>query len=140
MLIDHNKAVVDSLKLFRQSRWHRNYNVEDIFRYIVAPIKYNRMRIYYSGDEPVGLITWCWLDKEAGQKFLTNEYRITEEDYVSDTKAELWGIEFVAPYGNARELMRLIRKEHSSIYGKDEKVNWRRLHDPTKRHMKEFKK
>lgn len=140
MLVNTDKATVDGLKLLRQSEWHWDYNVDDIFRYLIAPIKYNRIRLYYSGDEPIGLITWCWLDKEAGKKFLTFNYYISEQDYVSDDKEELWGIEFIAPYGNARELMRMIRQEHNSVYGRNEKVNWRRLHDPTKRHTKEFKK
>ena len=140
MLIDNNKAIVHSLELLHQSETHKDYNVDDIFRYIVAPVKHNRIRLYYSGDKPIGFITWCWLEKEDAKKFLTFDYYITEKDYVDDTKGELWGIEFIAPYGNARELMRLIRKEHSSVYNKNEKVNWRRLHNPTARHTKEFKK
>lgn len=140
MLVNTDKATVDGLKLLRQSKWHWDYNVDDVFRYLIAPIKYNRIRLYYSGDEPIGLITWCWLDKESGKKFLTFNYHISEQDYVNDDKEELWGIEFIAPYGNARELMRMIRQEHNSVYGRNEKVNWRRLHDPTKRHTKEFKK
>lgn len=140
MLVNTDKAIVDGLKLLNQSIWHRDYNVDDVFRYLVAPVKHNRIRLYYSEGEPIGLITWCWLEKEAAEKFLTFNYHIEEEDYVDDTKGELWGIEFIAPYGNARELMRLIRQEHTTVYGRDEKVNWRRLHDPTKRHTKEFKK
>lgn len=140
MLIDHNKAIVDGLHLLRQSEWHWDYNVEDIHRYLVAPVKYNRIRTYYAGEKPIGFITWCWLDKEDADKFLTFDYHISEEDYVRDDKEELWGIEFIAPYGNARELMRLIRQEHNSVYNRNEKVNWRRLSDPTKRHRKEFKK
>ena len=109
MLIDNNKAVVDSLELFRQSKWHRGYDVEDVFRYIIAPIKHNKLRLYYQGDKPIGLITWCWLDKEAGEKFLTFNYLITEKDYVSDDKEELWGIEFIAPYGHTKQIMNLNR-------------------------------
>ena len=137
MLIDNNKAVVDSLELFRQSEWHRGYDVEDVFRYIIAPIKHNKLRLYYQGDKPIGLITWCWLDKEAGEKFLTFNYLITEKDYVSDNKEELWGIEFIAPYGHAKQIMNLNRKEYKETYpDRNEKVHWRRLSDPTKRHTK----
>lgn len=139
MPVDNYKALSDSLELLRLSEWHTVYNVEDIYRYIVAPIKYNRIRIFYKDNKPIGLITWCWLSEEAGQKFLEGEYYITESDYVDDTKGNLWGIEFIAPYGNAFEIMKLIRKEHSSVYNRNEKVNWRRLSDPSKKHTKEFK-
>ena len=140
MQIDNNKALADGLELFRQSKWHTVYNVNDIHRYLIAPIKHNRIRLYYKKNKPIGLVTWCWLSKEDGQRFLNNDYYITESDYVSDTNEELWGIELLAPYGNARQVFSLIRKEHTNVYGRNEKVNWRRLHEPSKRHTREFKK
>ena len=140
MQIDNNKALADGLELFKHSVWHRVYNVVDVYRYLIAPIKYNRTRLYYQEDKPIGLVTWCWLSKEDGQRFLNNDYYITESDYVSDTDEELWGIELLAPYGNARQVFSLIRKEHTNVYGRNEKVNWRRLHEPSKRHTREFKK
>lgn len=140
MKIDKYKALSDSLELLKQSNWHRVYNVDDIYRYIIAPIKYNRIRLYYQDNKPVGLVTWCWLSKENGKNFLGGSYYITESDYVSDLNDELWGIEFIAPYGNAREVMKLIHKEHTNVYSRDEKIHWRRLQEPSKRHTREFKK
>jgi|TARA_R110000803_G_scaffold205488_1_gene272184 hemolysin-activating ACP:hemolysin acyltransferase len=140
MQIDYNTALSDGLELFRQSKWHKNYNVEDIYRYLIAPIKYNRIRLYYQYGKPIGLVTWCWMSKESGQKFLNNDYYITENDYVSDTKKELWGIELIAPYGNVRQVVNLTKKEHAAVYGRDEKIHWRRLHEPNKRHTRELKK
>ena len=140
MVINEDKAIVDGLRLFKESTWHKDYNIEDVFRYLIAPLKHNRLRLYYQKDKPIGLVTWCWLSKENGQKFLNNDYYITEADYVSDIGEELWGVELLAPYGNARQVMRLIRKEHTNVYGRNEKVNWRRLHEPSKRHTREFKK
>jgi hemolysin-activating ACP:hemolysin acyltransferase len=136
MEINNDKALADGLELFKQSKWHKVYNVDDIYRYLVAPIKHNRIRIYYQDNKPIGLITWCWLDKEAGNDFLNNEYYITEEDYVSDNKQELWGIEFIAPYGHTRQVMSMLRKEYHNTYTKKEKINWRRLHDSATRHTK----
>ena len=139
MQIDNNKALADGLELFRQSKWHKVYNVEDIYRYLIAPIKHNRITLYYQEDKPIGLVTWCWLDKDSSKNLLKNKYYITEDDYITDDKEELWGIEFVTPYGHARQVMSLIRKQHHTTYNIKEKVNWRRLHDPDKRHTKEFK-
>ena len=140
MVVSDSKALADGLELFKQSKWHKVYNLNDIHRYLIAPIKYNRIRLYYQEDKPIGLVTWCWLTKEAGSNLLQNQYHITEEDYIADDKEELWGIEFVTPYGNAREVMSMIRKEHNKLYQRQEKINWRRLHDPAKRHIREFKK
>ncbi len=74
--------------------------------------------------------------KEAGKDFLNDEYYITEEDYVEDNKQELWGIEFIAPYGNTRQIMSMLRKEYHNTYTRKEKINWRRLHDSATRHTK----
>lgn len=141
MTVDSSKALSDSLGLFRKSYWHRDYTVEDIYRYLVAPIQHDRIRIFYQGDEPVGLITWCWLSKEDAEAFLKNQYYITEDDYLYDDKDELWGIEFIAPYGHASQMMRSIRATYKELYGTrlKEKVNWRRLSKPSERHTKEFK-
>jgi hemolysin-activating ACP:hemolysin acyltransferase len=76
------------------------------------------------------------LNKEAGKDFLNDEYYITEEDYVEDSKQELWGIEFIAPYGNTRQIMSMLRKEYHNTYTRKEKINWRRLHDSATRHTK----
>ena len=138
MKIDYNKAISDGLNLFLQGQWQRNYSVVDLERYLIYPIKHDKIRFYYKGEQPIGLITWCWLDKEEGNKFLNNDYYITEKDYVGDSKEELWGIEFIAPYGDALRLMKTMKKEHDNFYGKTNKVNWRRLHTPTKRHTREF--
>mgnify|MGYP003635183008 FL=1 len=140
MEIDNNKALSDGLELFRQSKWHKVYNVEGVYRFLIAPIKHNRIRLYYQDNKPIGLVTWCWLDKESGRDFLKETYYITEEDYISEDKEELWVVEFIAPYGHTRQVMSMIRKEHNNTYKNNKKVNWRRLHDPDKRHTKEFKK
>mgnify|MGYP003114231615 FL=1 len=133
---NNNKILADGLELFKQSYWHRLYNVNDIYRYLIAPIKPNRIRIYYQNNKPIGLITWCWLDKDSGRAFLKGDYYITEEDYIVDNKEELWGIEFIAPYGHTKQIISLMRKEYHSIYQRKEEINWRRLHDPTTRHIK----
>ena len=74
MQIDNNKALADGLELFKQSKWHKIYNVDDIYRYLIAPIKYNRIRLFYQEGKPIGLVTWCWLDKQAGKDFLQGQY------------------------------------------------------------------
>ena len=139
MQINDNEALSHGIELFRQSKWHREYKVEDIYRYLIAPIKNNKIILYYQHKKPIGLVTWCWLSKQDGQKFLSNNYYITENDYLLNTGEELWGIEFIAPYGNVRQVMNLIKKEHSVVYGHNKKVHWRRLHEPSKRHTRELK-
>ena len=51
---------------------------------------------------------------------------------------ELWGIEFITPYGHASKVMRLIRKEHKELYGTTTKVNFRRFYDRNRIHTRTF--
>ncbi len=138
-MVSYEQAVVDGLELFSKSKWHKYYNVLDVQRYLISPIKYNRIRMFYKDKKPVGLITWCWLNKQSAKDFLKQKYYITEEDYKDDTKEELWAIELLAPYGNAYSLVKQMRQEHRNTYKRNEKVNWRRLHDPERRHTRELR-
>ena len=138
--LDYDKAVSDGLSLFNLSDSHRNYTVRDLQTYLILPIKYNTIRIYYRDDQPVGLVTWCWLSKENSKLFLDGKYHPTEEDHdiTKSANKELWGMEFITPYGDARQVTRLLRILFVELYGPSD-VHWRRFHDQTKKRKRKFK-
>lgn len=138
--VDRNKIIVDSLYLFNQSDSHRLYTVADLQTYLLTPVKYNTIRVYYAGEEPVGLITWCWLTPNDSRLFLENKYHPSEDDHDKDSRdgKELWGMELIAPHGHTRQVLRAIHKEYVQTYGESE-VHWRRFHDRTRKHKRKFK-
>ncbi len=139
MNLEYNKAVADGIYLFSQSDKHRTYTVSDLDTYLLLPIKYNRIRYYYSSGTPVGLITWCWMSRDSSAKFLQDRYHPTPEDYADDTREdkELWGLEFISTDGQARRMMRLIKQELVETYGHS-KVHWRRFYDRTTKRQRKF--
>ena len=138
-LVKDSEALVQALELFRASPSHSKYSVNDIYIYLQLPIKQHCIRLYYENSKPVGLITWCWLSEADAELFLQGKYHPKEQDYTLDTpmSQQLWGMEFIAPYGHARKMMRAIKHTTEELYG-PQKVHWRRFHSRDKIRSKRF--
>ena len=137
--IQPSEALEHGLELFRASPFHRHYSVDEVYTFLQLPIKHSKIRLYYDNETPVGLLTWCWLTKQDSEAFLQDTYLPTEEDYqydAPDTK-ELWCMEFIAPYGHTRQMIRSIKHSIQQTHG-PQKVNWRRFHSRNKRRAKRF--
>lgn len=132
MIVDRDKALDDARYLFMQSKWHKAYTPDEFYAYLVLPCNKNMIRLYYVNERPVGLVTWVWFTPKQGEEFLDFKYLPIEDDYEYKEGRELWGIEFIAPFGHARQVMRAIRKETENIYGPDKMVKWRRAQNPHK--------
>jgi hemolysin-activating ACP:hemolysin acyltransferase len=139
-VLTNGEALADALSLFRASPSHSKYNVNDIYTYLQLPLQYKTIELYYEGDKPVGLITWCWLKKEDADLFLVGQYHPNPDDYRLDDplSRELWGMEFIAPYGHTKQMMRSIKHKIEERYG-PQNVHWRRFHSRDTRRTKRFK-
>lgn len=140
MVIDKYKAVLDGLRLLEVGDTHSKYTPQEIISYLLYPIEHNRLRLYYIDNRPIGLCTWCWLSPTKANLFLNDKYTPTEEDYSLENPGgdyQLWGIEFIAPYGHTRKMMRTLRNEHKELYGTT-KVHFRRFYDRNKLHRRTF--
>ena len=136
--MDNSKAVVDCLYLFNQSPDHRLYTIAEFNHYLIFPLLHNKLRIFYDGDKPVSLVTWCWFTDEQAEEFRAELFMPDEADYVRDTGDQLWGIEFIAPYGHARQTMKNMKAVCHDLYGDGNSVHWRRFHTPDKLIKRKF--
>lgn len=134
MIIDYNKALDDGRFLFLRSKYHKNYSPDEFYAYLVLPCKKNAIRLYYRNKKPIGLVTWCWFEPDKAKDFVNFKYLPVESDYEKRDGTELWGIEFITPYGDARKVMSSIKEEYKNVYGEETKVKWRRAKDPLKVH------
>jgi len=134
------KIVLDGLLLFSKSDYHKHYTVEDLEKYLLYPAEKNSIRVFYRNKEPVGLVTWCWLSKDNAKRFLSDNYHTSLDDYDPALREgkDLWGMEFIAPYGDTRKIMSLVRKECLDTYG-ETTVHWRRFHDRSTERKGRFK-
>ena len=138
MIIDYNKALDDGRFLFLQSEWHKDFDSNCLYSYLVLPCKKNAIRLYYRNKRPIGLVTWCWFTPEKAKDFVNFEYMPVETDYEKREGTELWGLDFITPYGDARKVFSAIKEEYKNIYGEETQVKWRRAKDPLTVHERKL--
>lgn len=135
------KAVLDSLYLFNQSEDHRLYTLSEFNHYCLFPLIHQKARLFYDNDKPTGFVTWAWLTAEEATEFLSETWIPDEEVWqrppIQDGH-QLWGIDFIAPYGHTTKVMRGMIKHSHKLHGRGVSVNWRRFKQPDKVHTKEF--
>jgi cytolysin-activating lysine-acyltransferase len=135
--MSYERAIVDGLYMFSQSPEHIRYTISDFNRYLVYPVLHDKCRIFYEDEKPIGLVTWAWLTNEEVDAFLSTKWALDETTYQRDTGDQLWGMDFIAPFGHTRLVMRRMRQISKDLYG-DTKCHWRRLHNPLERHIRRF--
>ncbi len=93
--------------LMLQSQLHRGYRINDIGSVVLPPIHLNQFRTYRVRGQLVGFVTWARLTERVEQNYLTGSYHLRPQDW--DGGARLWFVDFIAPFGHAREMVRDLR-------------------------------
>ncbi len=136
------KAVLDSLFLFNQSPDHRLYTLVEFSHYCLFPIMHRKARLFYDGAKPVGFVSWVWLTEEEASEFLSERWMPQERHWkrpdTIDDRYQLWGIDFIAPYGHSIPIMKSMMKHSQTRLGRRIPARWRRFKQPDKVHQKEF--
>lgn len=122
----NTKSVVDGLYLFSHSEYHNLYSVWEFQAFWLTPVLAGKARVFYDNDKPVALVTWCFLSEQEGRDFLEDRFIPSEAEYARNDGDQLWGIEFIAPFGHASKAMRGMRELCHVLYG-NRPVLWRRL-------------
>lgn len=135
-------TVLDCLYLFNQSDDHRLYTLSEFNHYCLFPLIHSKARLFYQEDKPVGFVTWAWLTEEEADEFISEMWMPDEEVWkrpdVIDDQYQLWGIDFIAPYGHSTKVMRGMMKHSQSVLGRRVPAKWRRFKEPHRVHSKEF--
>tara|TARA_R110000765_G_scaffold30589_1_gene72183 strand:+ start:183 stop:605 length:423 start_codon:yes stop_codon:yes gene_type:complete len=136
------KAVLDSLYLFNQSPDHRIYTLVEFNHYCLFPLIHKKVQLFYDGTKPIGFVSWAWLTQDEAQNFLDERYVPAEQAYkrpdVITEDLQLWGIEFIAPFGSTLKVMRGMMQHSQTVLGQRVPVNWRRFAQPDLKHTKEL--
>ncbi len=98
----------ETTSLLLASELHRDYRINDIGSVFLPPIHLNQFRIYRKADgQPIGLITWARLTKKVELDYVTKGYNLHPTDW--NAGDELWAIDFVAPFGHGRQILKDLR-------------------------------
>ena len=112
--------------LMGHSDQHCDWSVDDIHRLIIPPVALQQFRIWQVDEHPVGLMTWALFNEETEAGYLDGSRKIQPEDWNAGDR--LWLVDFIAPYGNVREMVREGRDHLRSIFGKGVVGRANRLH------------
>jgi len=102
--------------LLKDSVYHRRYSEADILRTIYPAIREGKC--LYQEDEDgrlTGFLTWAFLHPHQVDGYLNKTRKLKAIDFMRND-GELWFIDFVAPYGNVRSVIRGFQRDFQDIY------------------------
>jgi hemolysin-activating ACP:hemolysin acyltransferase len=117
-------VIEDVLKLMLQSDVHKKWFIHDLERLILPAIEAGKMKVFHEDDKPMGLYSHAFLSPEAAKGYLLKTRKIQAGDWSTDHESgDLYIMDFIAPYGNARGIARMVQKDlmdrYAGIYRKD---------------------
>ena len=75
--------------LLTQSPLHKHLALSDLEWMVMPPILLNQYRIFYSGQRPVGVALWAYLNAEAEQKLMKSGARLRPDEWRAGDSAAL---------------------------------------------------
>ena len=111
------------LLILSLSNRHENWNVKDIQRLVIPPLKLNQYRIYIDEEVPLCYASWAMFPKEADEGYKNKTRKIQPKDW--DSGNNLWLVDVICPFGGTRSAIKrldILRKE----LGLPDKVNFYR--------------
>ena len=122
--MNNSEALGRMVWLMGHSRHHASYKVSDIYRLILPAIANYQYRVWDGENNPQGFMIWAWLTDEASENYERGSVHITGQDFVGGNN--LWIVELVMPFGNAKQMMFEARKHLICLYGKGTILHGRR--------------
>ena len=107
----NTQLLLDALLVLRASPYHQGWGIEKIETYIIAAIKNDRLRVIYDNqNRPAGIFTWTYLPPDRESRYMDLPSSLTPMDFASND-GTLWAIDFAAPFGYCRNIVRALRRE-----------------------------
>jgi len=122
--MNNSEALGRMVWLMGHSRHHVAYKISDIYRLILPAIANYQFRVWDGENNPQGFMIWAWLTDQASSEYEKGNNHITGQDFVGGTN--LWIVEMVMPFGNAKAMLHEGRKHLIGLYGKGTVLRGRR--------------
>jgi hemolysin-activating ACP:hemolysin acyltransferase len=107
--------VSDLNQLLAASPYHCKMSEAAIQRFVNTPIRHNKAMVYQEDGKAQGFLSWAFLYPYQAEGYLRRTRKLKGTDFMRD-KGELWFIDFIAPYGNTRKVIRAFQKEFQKRY------------------------
>ena len=88
--------------LMTQSPRHKSIPLGDLEWLVMPAILLRQFRIFYKGEQPVGVALWALVDKLAAKRIDAGDRRLTAVEWKSGTTMRI--VDIVAPFGGEAEM------------------------------------
>ncbi|WP_439500235.1 toxin-activating lysine-acyltransferase [Bosea sp. (in: a-proteobacteria)] len=109
--ISHFEALGMMTELALHSPLHRNWSIADIGRNFLPALRVGQCKIYFDERRsPISFVTWALVDDACHEALRLRGETPAHDRWASG--ARLWFIDVVAPFGDARHLIRDLQRNH----------------------------
>ena len=88
--------------LMTQSPRHKSIPIGDLEWLLMPAILLQQFRIFYKGEQPVGIVLWALADELVAKRIDAGDNRLTAVEWKSGSKMRI--VELVAPFGGEPEM------------------------------------
>ena len=96
--------------LMMSSKVHRDWYIKDIEAWVLPALQLNQYRLLHDNGKPVGYVSWAYLRKEIARAFVEDNAIIPLEEW--NCGEMIWSIDFIAPFGHVRQLVKKMHHLH----------------------------
>ncbi|MBI3699145.1 MAG: toxin-activating lysine-acyltransferase [Afipia sp.] len=94
--------------LMTQSPRHKSIALGDLEWLLMPAILLKQFRIFYKGEQPVGVAIWALVDDLVAKRIDANDKRLTAVEWKSGTNMRV--IDIVAPFGGEHEILKQLER------------------------------
>ena len=103
-------AIGEIFFLVSHSELHMRQPVFLIERRFIHPLSIGQVRMFHgTNNVPIGCVSWAWLSDDVDRAMMDDPDALRPGDWQSGD--HLWFIEFIAPFGRVREMVRFLDDE-----------------------------
>ena len=110
--------------LFMRAGVYRDWTLERVHRQFSHPMSHGQAIVFAKKDRPVGVVTWAFVSDEVLLELMQGKRAVAPDEWRCGEN--LFFEDFVAPYGDAPEMMRKVRTKFRDILGKGVRGHWYR--------------
>src|SRR5882724_3873115 len=88
--------------LMTQSPRHKSMSLGDLEWFLMPAILLKQFRIFYKGEQPVGIALWALVDEIVAKRIDAGDKRLTAVEWKSGSNVRI--VDVVAPFGGEAEM------------------------------------
>ena len=104
---EKHRIIGEIVTLLLQSSY-RMHPISDLLYYFFPPLYLNQFRLYKRNNTLVGFISWAYFSLQKEREYQQGQFTISTSDWRSGDR--LWFVDFIAPFGDAKDMIRDIRQ------------------------------